>query len=289
MLAVLASTTTLFAWDYEQVQIGDLYYNLDSSNKTAEVTTVGDYNDSGLTTATIPASVIYNSVTYSVTSIRTQAFYNCKSLTSIEIPNSVTSIGERVFCECSGLTSVTIPNSVTSIGVAAFRYCSGLTSPLYNDHVFAYLPATYSGAYTIPDGIESLAGGAFADCSGLTSVTIPNSVTSIGDYTFSGCSNLTSITCEAVTPPSCGENVFYNVPKTIPLYVPAESMDDYKAADQWKDFGNNILPIQTTAIDQITIGQNNKDQLPSTKVLRNGQIFILRGEKVYNAQGALVK
>ena len=274
MLAVLASTTTLFAWDYEQVQIGDLYYNLDSSNKTAEVTTVGDYNDSGLTTATIPASVIYNSVTYSVTSIGIYAFSDCSGLTSLTIPNSVTSIGESAFDGCSSLTSIEIPNSVTSIGNYAFWGCKGLTS------------------VSIPNSVTSIGDWAFSGCSGLTSVTIPNSVTSIGDYTFSGCSNLTSITCEAVTPPSCGENVFYNVPKTIPLYVPAESMDDYKATDQWKDFGNNILPIQTTAIDQITIGQTNKDQLPRTKaqkILRNGQIFILRGEKVYNAQGALVK
>ena len=69
-----------------------------------------------------------------------------------------------------------------------------MTSPVYNAHVFAYMPRTYSGAYTIPDGIESIAVYAFFCCSGLTSVTIPNSVTSIGNDAFRGCTGLTSVT-----------------------------------------------------------------------------------------------
>ena len=182
------------------------------------------------------------------------------------------------------LTSMVIPKSVTSIGVGVFFGCSGLISPLYNDHVFAYLPATYSGAYTIPNGIESLAGGAFAGCSGLTSVTIPNSVTSIEYMAFYNCSSLTSITCEAATPPSCGENVFYNVPKTIPLYVPAESVEAYKAADVWKEFSNiRAIGDIETAVENVP-----SDQVPSTKaqkILRNGQLYIIRGDKTYTVTG----
>ena len=64
----------------------------------------------------------------SVTSIGSNAFENCRRLTSVTIPNSVTSIGNSAFEGCTGLTSVTIPNSVTSIGRSAFYGCSGLTS-----------------------------------------------------------------------------------------------------------------------------------------------------------------
>ena len=166
------------------------------------VTSIGDkafYECSSLTSVTIGNSV---------TSIGSSAFLKCSSLTSVTIPNSVTSIGDYVFQGCSRLTSVTIPNSVTSIGGAAFYKCSRLTSPVYNAHVFAYMPESYSGAYTIPDGIESIAGEAFRDCSRLTSVTIPNSVTSIGEYAFSWCSGLTSVTIpNSIT--SIGSSAFY--------------------------------------------------------------------------------
>ncbi len=155
-------------------------------------------------------SAIKSSVIESgVTSIGEGAFWGCSSLTSVTIPNSVTSIGYRAFYDCSSLTSVTIPNSVTSIGGSAFANCSGLTSPVYNAHVFAFMPESYSGAYTIPDGIASIADYAFSGCSSLTSVTIPNSITSIGYRAFYDCSSLTSVAIpNSVT--SIGGSAFAN-------------------------------------------------------------------------------
>jgi hypothetical protein len=61
-----------------------------------------------------------------LTEIPGRAFYECKTLVGITIPNGVTSIGREAF-EDSGLTSVTIPSSVTSIGRWAFN-CRNLTS-----------------------------------------------------------------------------------------------------------------------------------------------------------------
>ena len=141
-----------------------------------------------------------------IKSIPERAFSNCKSLTSIAIPDSVTSIDYRAFYGCSGLTSVTIPNSVTSIGYGAFEGCSGLTS------------------VTIPNSVTSIGNYAFSKCSGLTSVTIPNSVTSIGEYAFNNCSSLISVTipnsvtsigisafngCSSLTSVTIGNSVTY--------------------------------------------------------------------------------
>ncbi len=147
-----------------------------------------------------------------VTSIGHSAFYGCKGLTSITIPDSVTSIGSYAFYNCSGLTSITIPNSVTSIGEWAFYNCSGLTSVTIGNSVTNIGDHAFSGcigltSITIPDSVTSIGNSAFEGCTSLTSVTIGNSVTNIGDRAFSGCSGLTSVTIpDSVT--SIGNSAF---------------------------------------------------------------------------------
>ena len=123
----------------------------------------------------IPETIVFNEVTYRVTSVGKQAFGNCFSLTSVVIPNSVTSIGRDAFWGCDSLKSIVISNGVTSIGKAAFMDCDSLNS------------------IVIPDGVTSIEESAFCGCKSLTSIVIPDSVTSIGEEAFMGCSSLTSI------------------------------------------------------------------------------------------------
>ena len=230
LLALAASVGTTLA----STKIGDLYYDLDDENQTAEVTNNGNPSSaySGLTTVTIPSTVEYNDVTYSVTSIGREAFWNCpgltsvaigdnvtsigtsaftycSGLTSIEIPNSVTSIRPFAFAACTGLTSVTIPNSVTSIGSAVFNQCTGLTTIVVANENPSYDSRNNCNAIIntstnmlvagckntiIPYGVSSIGDYAFSSCSGLTSIEIPSSVVNIGECAFEGCSGLTSVT-----------------------------------------------------------------------------------------------
>ena len=79
---------------HENVRIGDIYYNLNESAHTAEVTN-NPYKYSG--DIIIPSSVNYREITHDVTSIGDDTFNGCSGLTSVKIPNSVTCIEDYAF------------------------------------------------------------------------------------------------------------------------------------------------------------------------------------------------
>ncbi len=233
-------------------------YHLNSEERSAYITSV-----------TIPDSVtkidkyafrecigltsVYFGENSQLTTIGNEAFYSCRSLTSITIPDSVTSIGSGAFYGCSNLTSINIPDGVTSIGSGAFYGCSSLTSITFPDNVTSIDSAAFYGCnnlisitvaegnttyhsegnclietatntlilacknYVIPDSVTSIGDYAFSGCSSLTSITIPDSVTSIGDYAFYGCSSLTSITIpDSVT--SIGSSAFSGCSNLTSVY-----------------------------------------------------------------------
>ena len=237
-------------------------------DRTRKVTNIGDmafYCCSELTSVSIPNSVI---------NIGKGAFNGCSNLLSITIPNSVITIGKSAFFECSSLTSIMIPSSVTSIGEWVFYNCSSLTSITVDSKNTKYDSRDNSNSIietasnklifgcqntTIPSSVVGIGEGAFWGCVGLTSITIPNSVTSIGNGVFVNCSGLTSITIPssvtsigeyafqywdipmviskvenpfAINANTFSDNTFYNAT----LYVPAGTIDKYKATEGWNKF-----------------------------------------------------
>ena len=296
LLSACLSAPAAWAYDF---YTGGIYYYMTSS-KTVEVTNkypLGGNCYSG--NVNIPATVTYEGSEYRVTaigkwafldctgltsvtigkSVQTidlSAFYNCSGLRSVTIPNSVTSIGTNAFCSCSGLKSVTIPEGVRTIGNAAFDGCTGLTSVTIPKSVTAIGDAAFRGctsltSVTIPEGVRTIGHVAFGWCDGLTSVTIPESVQTIGNSAFGWCTGLKSVTAYNPELVDIDTYVFYYVDCTnCTLYVPAESVNAYKAAEGWKEFGT-ILPIDESSAITETEQEQTTEHIA-----------------VYNLQGVLV-
>ena len=252
---------------YEYFMSGGIKYGVStlSQGNIAVVVAGGDYTGD----IAIPATVENGRITYTVTAIGDGAFANCSDLASVDIPDGVTSIGAYAFTFCSSLASVNIPDGVVSISEGVFNCCSSLASIDIPDGVTsigddAFFNCNTLESVTLGSGLEAIGRGAFSDCSDLVSVDIPDGVTSIGDYAFYECSGLESVTlgsgletivdyafygCRslaeinslATLPPVCGAYSFYGVDKTAcTLNVPEGTADDYRAANEWKEFFNIV-------------------------------------------------
>ena len=183
----------------------------------------------------------------SVTSIGDEAFYGCVALTSVIIPSSVTDIGEKAFYECESLSNLTIGNSVTSIGDEAFDSCAALTSVTIPNSVISIGNMAFRNCrltnIELSQGVISIGNAAFGGNT-MSSITIPSSVTSIGDMAFYHCESLISVTVETITPPTLGTTAFDYNSSGRKIYVPAESVNAYKAASGWSTYASVIEAIQ---------------------------------------------
>lgn len=150
-----------------------------------------------------------------LTSIENGAFlYNENMLTSFTVPASVTSIGTNAFNGCSTLTDLTFEDGRTSdlsFGAGAFADCSGLTS------------------LDLPDGISSIGAEAFRNCDLLTDITIGASLTNIDPTAFKGCTQIANYTVDANnTRYSSFEGFLLNkAGSTLEIFPPAKVRDDF--------------------------------------------------------------
>ena len=192
----------------------------------------------------IPETIVFNELSYQVTSIGESAFAGSDSLKSVTIPDSVTSIGAKAFKDCKSLKSIAIPDSVTSIGDYAFLRCESLTSSveigeiiigginylLYCNRTAKVIPKNggYKGNIIIPNTVvsngfsyrvTSIGTEAFEWCESLKSIVIPDGVTNIGEKAFYQCSSLINVTIpNSVT--SIGDHAFENCKKLTSVIIP---------------------------------------------------------------------
>ncbi len=142
---------------------------------------------------------------------------------SIRFSQNLKSIGERAFYGSVIDTPIVLPNSLQTIGEQAFERCSNFKSIILGDNC------------------TSVGRQAFYGCTSLESITFGAATTLILGGCINGCTSLKTITCKAVTPPELyAGNYLTNVEA---VYVPAESVEAYKAAPQWSSYANVIIPI----------------------------------------------
>ncbi len=213
--------SVMVLWAYD-VEIDGIYYNLDETNKSAEVT-FGDVIYSDI--IVLPSEVSYNNEKYEVTTIGVYAFRDCDKLKEVKIPISVQSIESYAFWN-SSITSITIPENVSSISSTAFQSCDYLDTIFWNVRLYKDL-SSYNATpfYTVRSNIKSIyfgnqvqripqflcyemqslttvlfsksissiAYGAFKFCKSLSSLEIPNNIVKVDAEAFYGCVSLSSV------------------------------------------------------------------------------------------------
>ena len=180
------------------------------------ITLIDDYkfkDCKSLTTVSMPDTVI---------NIYGSAFYSCQQLSEVNFSANLAYIGPYAFYECP-IRTISLPNTVTYLGSDCFRSNSSLTS------------------LTLPEGLKTIPYNCFYFCYNLTSVTIPASIVQIDSSAFEICRALTSVIMKPTTPPTLGSNVFADTNANLVITVPKGSLTAYQTASNWSAYADKMV------------------------------------------------
>lgn len=189
-------------------------------------------------------------------SIASIAFLNCTKITSILIPSACTSVLGTSFQGCSGIKNISVEegnpkydsrdNCNAIIETETNTLVRGCNNTIIPSGITSIGSSAFSGSnvvnINIPTGVTKLEIESFINCKSLQSIILPETITTINNFSFNNCAKLTTITVHAIEPPYLGTNN-YNASVTD-VYVPAESVELYKASSSWKQYANVIKAIQ---------------------------------------------
>lgn len=242
-------------------------------------------------------------------------------IASISLPEGLTNIGTMAFVNCSTVVAeVVIPASVERIDSLAFGYCHAiprleLPEGLQYIGTKAFVGCSSLDTIGIPAGISTIKESTFEYCRGLTHIVIPATVHTIELSAFTNCANLVRIDVESEIPASIakdinvsgfmgaisnGQRVFGRDDSDggdvdIEVYIPSGTRAAYETA--W----GTETAVDVLGTHQVQCRLNYHDpadeETPTgvesiessaisvQKVLKNGQIFIRRGENTYSLDG----
>lgn len=209
------------------------------------------------------------------TKIEADAFRNCSSLHTIEVPTLVESI--ETSAGCTALTEInvqagnshyfskdgvllsgdgksilwfpmgkkgeyTLPSTVTTVGDYAFRNCRIETFHFADGLTSIGKYAFYNSSVkevSLPSTVKQIPTGLFQKCANLTTVHLGKNTEMLGDYVFDGCP-ITNLYISAPTPPYCSNNTFAssgkNIFSTCRVHVPKNHRIYYRGDVIWAQF-----------------------------------------------------
>lgn len=209
------------------------------------------------------------------TKIEADAFRNCSSLHTIEVPTLVESIetsagctalaeinvqaGNSHYCSKDGVLlsgdgksilwfpmgkegEYTLPSTVTTVGDYAFRNCRIETFHFADGLTSIGKYAFYNSSVkevSLPSTVKQIPTGLFQKCAYLTTVHLGKNTELLGDYVFDGCP-ITNLYISAPTPPYCSNNTFAssgnNIFSTCRVHVPKNRRIYYRGDVTWAQF-----------------------------------------------------
>lgn len=143
-----------------------------------------------------------------VTSIRDGAFYECRDLVEVTIPNTIETIGSNAFSGCSSLQKIDIPKSVTYIDPTAFDFCGGVEeitvdaeneiyhsdgNCLIETQAHALVKGCRNSVLPSDGSVNVIGENAFLGCYSLLTVTIPSVIEAIDEHAFDWCYKLVEV------------------------------------------------------------------------------------------------
>ena len=209
------------------------------------------------------------------TKIEADAFRNCSSLRTIEVPTLVESIETSAGCTALAEINVqagnshysskdgvllsgdgksilwfpmgkegeyTLPSTVTTVGDYAFRNCRIETFHFADGLTSIGKYAFYNSSVkevSLPSTVKQIPTGLFQKCANLTTVHLGKNTEMLGDYVFDGCP-ITNLYISAPTPPYCSNNTFAssgnNIFSTCRVHVPKNRRIYYRGDMIWAQF-----------------------------------------------------
>lgn len=252
--------------------------NFDNNDYTVTAIAYRAFSEcSGVTSITLPNTLNF---------IGGFAFDGCEQVTELVIPASVTVIGTGITCGMGSLRTIIVEEGNPVYD--SRENCNAVVRTAQNEVYAACKTTTYPESITavgrcalvfhkemsvidLPENVTSIGFNSLTNACNVTTVRLRGQITYIGAYSFNYYDKLKDFYIYAKEVPAIQENVFidayyaYNPElSNMTLHVPAESVDAYKAANVWKDFGT-IVAIQEDIADISPITEEKDVELSTLK------------------------